>query len=307
MKNINGAFIMNKENISISKARNKRNIIALLVIVSFVCGGIFEYQQATFPLDEAVIFLSPTDVAEQDTTVTNPIIEQDQSSAIAQDNNPQALQDFLGYIDEINQTTDEILSHKNNVLDNIHATETDVSQTPKVKPVFAEGKIEIYDSERGIIDVVDEGKSDSFEQDLTDITNEVANETVSKMAEDEELADKKATQVLQEQVFQTVKDITDNGEQAPVVLLPGVGIPAANIDAENEEINLEINSTSEIEKDMRFINGAIADAERRKQNTEPVEISKSKNIQDALSHMGITFEYQSDDDEAVDMLNQIKQ
>lgn len=313
---------MSNDNTTVIKARGRRDILTALVILCAVVGGVFEYQQAKAPLDEATFFLTLTNIQDIATEAqqTEAAVSSVQEKKFAAEINPQAASEFFSYMDDVHAKVDKLMEREGSVLDYIQTIPEVPQKAQENKKVFQDGQIEIYDSEAGVVAVVDETKSADAQENHPDdaAASQPNDKSQAESAAAEETEQKveqnaaEAQQKVKQQVAQDLLQATNDGEEAPVVLLPGMGIPAPAKNADEEEINLEdnaVNLTDEVAEDMKVINKAM----------EEIDLIKIDDLSEITQHLNDSEETASelpnpanlsddaDNAEAVNMLQQIGQ
>ena len=169
-------------------AKYKLKLMFLFVVFVGVCGAFMEYQRSKQPLDEAtVIFVSGSNTA--DVTVApqantqvktpkdevkndkvNPSVaintenvklkENESQKEPEQVDNPQALADFLAELQRV-QGLVAAAQYSEPVLNKVIQAEPQATPKEAEPKIFQDGAIEIYDSNKGVVDVVTEDKSDT--------------------------------------------------------------------------------------------------------------------------------------------------
>lgn len=248
------------EDKAVIQSRGKKDILISIAIMVAAIGSVYEYQQATALLDEAVIFLTPVITETKDKI---PEAKPLKKEPIKENNNRQNLKEFLDYIDKTNDKAKELVTYEGSVLSNIKGLPA-VTEAIKPDPhIFEDGKIEIYDSQKGVIDVVDAKSSTSSDKPKQDVAEEAkpedAPEAVTPMSEQEQ-AEAIAQQQIEKQVARDLQKAAETGDEAPVVLLPGMGVPSV-ADSKSEE-TIDLNQTvDETTTDMEKINRAMQQVE----------------------------------------------
>ena len=245
------------DDVSVIKSRGRRDVLWAMVAIVAAIGGVFEYQQATMPLDEAIIFLSPVQ--------TEPVVQKVIEPQPVTDDHRQALREFLDYMDEANDKANQLVSYEGSALSRIKGAPT-VTET--IKPdahIFQDGKIEIYDSEKGVVDVVDTKAPANDDKVKPDVVEEQAKpddttEEATRLNEQEQ-AELIAQQQVQRQVEKDLQQVAENGDEAPVVLLPGVGVPPVAESEAEETIDLT-KTVDDTTADMEKINRAMRQVEQ---------------------------------------------
>lgn len=305
---------MNNENTSIIKARRKRGVLVALVILCAVIGSVFEYQQATAPLDETTFFVVPQEVPLIDENDGQVLVSATPEIKEEKPVNQQALKEFFGYWDQVDAKVEELSHRDGSVLNHIHAAPLLPQEAQENKKVFQEGQIEIYDNEQGVIAVVDEKKSADAAPNhaVNDNTAQTDNDATEASEPKPESEVGEAQQKLQQQVSEDLLKAAHEGEEAPVVLIPGMGVPAPTDHLSEEEIVLTEQSdepSDMVHDDMKVINKAM----------EEIDLIKIDDLSDMTKHLDESGEKASnlpnpaqlsdgDDGEgAVNMLQQIGQ
>ena len=328
---------------SVTKARAKKDLLWALVVLCVAMGGVYEYLRFTAPWDETTIFLSPMMAETTETTEKQPALEpqkEAKTSAPAVEENKEALVEFLAYMDKVNAQVDEILARENNVLSHIHTQPQKVQKNKDDVHVFQDGKIEIYDSEKGVVDVVSEGQTQDKAQsqpqsqpqekttpaqnkepaqEKTEVKKEPEVKEVTEQQEElqaQEKANVEAQEKLQQQVQKDLQNVVENGGEAPVVLIPGLGVPAAQNITEDEEVdldNIKKLPVDEVEADMQVIGKAMEQIDSiniddlHNMTLQQMEQKANESMKQLHERANITVETDDQaDDGAVNMLQQIK-
>ena len=246
------------EDKAVIRARGRKDMLEALVMLVMTIGGVYEYQQITAPLDEAIIFLSPSAVAAPKQT------PEDVTPQPAAETQPEAFKAFFNYMDKVNEQANQLISYEGSALSHIKRA-PEVAKT--VKPdthVFQDGKIEVYDSEKGVVAVVDTKSPRDDVKNKQSMAEEPAKADNSAEEADNPIAEQEkqealAQQQVQQQVEKELQKVAETGDDAPVVLLPGMSVPAVTDDAE-ETIDLT-ETSDEITTDMEKINRAMRQIE----------------------------------------------
>ena len=217
---------MNAETAKV-KAKGKVTQLMMLLLCSVAIGGMYEYHRAFQPLDEVVMFyMDPTTVGtvSQDSVA---VVKEEPTPEVQ--NNPKALDEFLSLMREI-RTNVENVQVGNTVLDRLKQSESLSKQ--QIKPenhVFDTNIIEIYDSEKGIVQTIDTAEKPN--------SDDIKVENVSETAEDEaeikndsveaEDAKNPENEALRQQIKEEINRVEEAGEEAPIVLIPGLLNPPA--------------------------------------------------------------------------------
>lgn len=112
---------------------------------------------------------------------------------------PKNLNDFLDYLQTLRQQAEDVVLVPS-VLEQIKQIEPKLPEPQKSVPIFEDGKIEIYDSEKGVIGVIDDHSADQ-KNSVTQPDETEALQSSSKKA-DEEIALKKELAEVVENQFQ---------------------------------------------------------------------------------------------------------
>lgn len=257
------------EDKAIIQSRGRKDMLWAIVVIVATLGGVYEYQQITAPLDEAIIFLSPTT---KDTSAKAPEVEEPKPVPTVKEENKkqenkdkQALKELLNYMDEINDKANQLVSYEGGALSHIKGSPTVAEAIKPDTRIFEDGKIEIYDSQKGVVDVVDTKSSSNNDQPKQDVVEETKTENTSEettQMSEQEQAEALAHQQVKQQVAMDLQKVAENGEEAPVVLLPGMDIPEVTNSEEETEETIDLNEiTDEIVTDAEKINRAMQQVE----------------------------------------------
>lgn len=184
------------------KAKEKVKVLTLLLVFFVLLGGIWEYQNSYLPLDNIVVVYKPVSKEpinkkegelKDDITVINEENKiEDKAVKVEEVDNSKALEEFLGYMDEVKNNLQEV-EKPVMVLDKIIQEPEIKEEKMEVNP-FEDGKLEIYDSEKGIVKVEEVKK-----------VEEIKKEDVKEDKIDESLNIKE----IEEQVFESKKENID--------------------------------------------------------------------------------------------------
>ena len=240
------------------KAKDKVRFLMVLLVSGSILGGIYEYHMAEFPLDEVnVIYVAPEMTAKNDAKNSEAEAQtksvNNEETAKAEDkeksevvlkaqetqkntevtDHPQALNEFLGEMREIRARVDDI-KVGGTILERLKQPESSVNtaETSNKQP-FEEGKIEIYDSEKGVVEVIEEPAQPVAEKAAE--RNETAeNGTDSTMVENAvgAVGEGEKTEIdnslnteendLRQQLNVVNEQSQEVDEDAPIMLLPGI-------------------------------------------------------------------------------------
>ncbi len=194
------------------KAKEKVKVLTLLLVFLVLLGGIWEYQNSYLPLDNMIVVYKPynKEVAnKQDVEVKDEVTKanvgyeiEDKTIKVEEVDNSKALEEFLGYMDEVKNNLQEI-EKPVLILDKI-VQEPEVKIEKKEVNPFEEGKLEIYDSEKGIVKVEDVKKVEEPKLDEKKV-DEIKKEEVVETKNDESLNIKE----IEEQVFENKEEINN--------------------------------------------------------------------------------------------------
>lgn len=259
---------MNSETAKI-KAKSKLILWSTLLLCFGLLGGAWEYLHHVQPLDQKMLIFKPgneahlSDVLENtanDTAgiknvVSNEVkvVEEKTEQQEGAENHPiqepeaefEALSEFLVYMQELQQQVEEIGQHVS-VLDKIKQEEIAPKEEKSQQVhLFDERKIEVYDSEKGVVGVIDvaEQRNETVENvqpeaaaeikekvlDENDVTVvdavekiENAAEEINDTAEKAQMAAVEAENLLRENVQAEMQRVEESGDEAPIILIPGL-------------------------------------------------------------------------------------
>ncbi len=237
------------------KAKYKTKLLAMLLLLVLVAGGLFEYHQALLPLDREVIVHIPSrfdisldkakenQVKEAQKAVVEEVVaaqpKQKDSAQVdkTEDKHQQALPEFLDYMQQVNDNVSQV-EPQPSALDKIKQSESEVKSVEvKSQPQVHTDKIEIYDANKGVVGVI-EVPSDAVvvinpdlkenrvqnhevEQAVGEVVDDAA-EAVAATIEAGEQAKAEAEEKLRQRVDQEINQMAEDGAEAPVVLIPGL-------------------------------------------------------------------------------------
>lgn len=240
------------------KAKYKTKLLAMLLLLVLVVGGLFEYYQALLPLDREVIVHIPSklDISSDQAKEKQAIEEKEAQKVVveevvaaqpkeedsiqvsgAEDKHQQALPEFLDYMQQVNDNVSQV-EQQPSALDKIKQSESeDKSVEVKSQPQVHTDKIEIYDTNKGVVGVIEvpsdavvvinpaseENKAENREVDqaVGEVVDDAA-EAVAATIEAGEQAKAEAEEKLRQRVDQEINQMAEDGEEAPVVLIPGL-------------------------------------------------------------------------------------
>lgn len=279
-------------------------LFMLLVFVIFV-GVFWEYQRMTQPLDEvAVIYVNgdnaaevvvvpevvnetavPSEAAQTNENTPSADAQKDENQPapqVAEENkendNSQALPEFLNALKHTQEVVEQA-QYSEPVLNKIIQAEPKTEPQSAEPKVFQDGKIEVYDSTKGVVGVVEEPKveakpevkvenvkenvevkeeakpepklqeeevkevSDKAKQVVQDVAEaandavetaveakdeakDLVKEEIEAVIEQEKSAAEKAEESVRQRVNYDLGQVEEAGEEAPIVLIPGLTSPA---------------------------------------------------------------------------------
>ena len=265
---------MNSETAKI-KAKSKLMLWFTLWICVVLVGGAWEYLHQTQPLDQTTLIFKPGNGEEEN--INQAIVEKNIAQNDVQTvekNEPQkegneavkeepaaiegnslqeepeaefeALQEFLGYMQELQQQLEDVHQHVF-VLDRIKQEEiAPKEEKPQQAVVFDENKIEVYDSEKGVVGVIDvtaqkkeivepvaeiktkpQAKEEisAVEQAIVADGTEVienAEQEIIDAAEKAQMAASEAENIVRENVQAEMNRVEESGDDMPIILIPGL-------------------------------------------------------------------------------------
>ncbi len=258
--------LMNSETAKI-KAKSKVMLWCTLLVCFVLVGGAWEYLHQTQPLDQTTLIFKPEHengkTVEQ--VVNKKSVEQAKENKVenvpakdetvvvdstAEPEEPEAefeaLQEFLGYMQELQKQIDGDWQHVS-VLDKIEQEEiAPKEEKPQQVVVFDENKIEVYDSEKGVVGVIDvttqtkdivepvaEIKTEpqvkeevsAVEQAIVANGTEVienAEQEIIDAAEKAQMAATAVENIVRENVQAEMNRVEESGDEMPIILIPGL-------------------------------------------------------------------------------------
>jgi len=219
---------MAMENVSKERAKAKLQLLTMVLFFGLIAGAVFEYQQATAPLDEVVVVYHSLKNEAQKESVAQPVLNESKPEVVheipqAQNNvepvqKVSAVDDFLGYMFEMQDKINAI-KQEETILDKMKQSEPKKKDENVAKPTFEEGKIEVFDTEKGVISVVEEAHDAEVKSDTLDnVSVEVETHENLPIEDASALVDEN----VRERVNGDIQEVQNNGEEAPVVLIPGM-------------------------------------------------------------------------------------
>ena len=206
------------------KAEEKVKVLTLLLLFFVLLGGVWEYQKSHSSLDSIIVVYksSNEEIGEEKRVVDNNVVEnvkeerqednaKSQSEEQSLGDNSQILNEFFQYMDDVKNSLEEI-EKPVLVLDKIIQVEEVVKEKAEVNP-FEEGKLEIYDTEKGIVKI-EEVKNEEIESAKSIVVDkkieaEVVNELVEDADSDVENNESLHVEDIESQVFENNKEKID--------------------------------------------------------------------------------------------------
>ncbi|MBR2273251.1 MAG: hypothetical protein IJ864_00220 [Alphaproteobacteria bacterium] len=147
---------------------------------------------------------------------------------------PKNLNDFLDYLQTLRQQAEDVVLVPS-ALEQIKQIEPKLPEPQKSVPIFEDGKIEIYDSEKGVIGVIDDHSAEqknsvtqSEETEALQSSSKKADEEVAlkkelaEVVESQFQAEQSAERLVRERVQEDIYQVETSGDEAPIVLIPGL-------------------------------------------------------------------------------------
>lgn len=213
------------ENMELTKVRAEGRVRLLTVVFMLLvlAGGVREYQAMRAPEAQATVIYVRGRASEAEQAVAEeakPQLKEVADAAEAKEQNePLAESDgaamFFGYLNEVNQKLEKV-SKPESALAKIIVTETKPEE-PAHEVIFEDGRIEIFDSEAGVVGVVETGVA---ADDEIPLVAEPANDTVAaeagveKMDTSAEVISEQATEV--KEVPQAEESVLNEAEKAEI-------------------------------------------------------------------------------------------
>ncbi len=216
------------ENNSYAKEKVKFMFGCLLFVVAV--GGVWEMLKSQAPLDSVVVVYNVKKNVEYVVEAKEPekheivnieenvVVEDKKEIESKSLKNEQAIGEFLGYLKQIKSDVEGI-SDKEFVLDKIKIDEKKEEVVEDLS--FKNGQIEVYDSDKGIVDVIVEEKIDEVKSEEK-INEELSVEVIKEVVENHESLKNE----------EALKEVIDNKEENSADVV---------IDIENETVNLMEN------------------------------------------------------------------
>ncbi len=225
------------------KAQGRVRLLTVVVVMLVVIGGVVEYKRLNTPTDEMVVVYKTSKKVEKVKEFTKeedvkPVVTVKEKNADVKLGN--AVESFLGYFDKVREDL-ETVTEPVSALDNIVQAEPVEEVKEKAQEVFEEGKIEIYDSEKGVVakeevPVVTEEVVVVKENDGVEIAVEVESEIVKEVE-----AKPEGEEVSLDEVYQD--------EEVPL-----------------DEVNVEVNEVP------------VEVVEENKEDVESAKVSEAKEV-----------------------------
>lgn len=223
------------------KAKYKLKLLFMMLVFVVLVGAFLEYQRMKQPLDEvAFVYANGSEqidvmIEQQQDVISKPMVALDnkevkQESAVREangaknkdnqpvaeqsaqvektvDNNLNALPEFLGVLKNAREVV-ERSQFGEPILNKIIQTEPMAEPQNTEQKVFQDGKIEVYDSNKGVVAVVEtaEAVENVKQTDQANTVNEVADKTTAK-------TEQKGTEVT-EKVKQDITNVAEDVAQA---------------------------------------------------------------------------------------------
>ena len=224
---------MCKHNENNSCAKEKVKFMFGCVLFIIAVGGVWEMLKSQAPLDSVVVVYNVKKNVENVVEAKEPEkheIVNIEENVVVEDKkeieskilkNEQAIGEFLGYLKQIKSDVEGI-SDKEFVLDKIKIDEKKEEVVEDVS--FKNGQIEVYDSDKGVVDVIVEEKIDEVDEGKSEekINEEISVEVIEEVVENHESLKNE----------EALKEVIDNKEENSADVVA---------DIENETVNLMEN------------------------------------------------------------------
>lgn len=247
---------MNNANTNQIRAKGRLRLIETTLFFVLVIGGLLEYQAFVKPLDSVVlIYQKQTGATEENKEETVPA--EPQAEVPTPKANPNALNEFLGYLKAVQQDVASI-EKTNPVLDNIVQAKPQELK-PQNKDDIKDNQIVVYDDNNKINKIISSSGEVVKEEAIKQINDsqitpeekakEAVEEIITETEVKEELAElakeeEKQVQAVQndveERIKEDIKQVEEDGEETPIVLIPGLVKPQPDEEkANNQEPNAD--------------------------------------------------------------------
>ena len=184
------------------KAKEKVKVLTLLLVFFVLLGGIWEYQNSYLPLDNIVVVYKPVskeainneegELKEKTEVIKEENKIEDKAEKVEVIDNSKAMEEFLGYMDEVKNNLQEI-EKPVMVLDKI-IQEPEIKEEKKEVNPFEDGKLEIYDSEKGIVKVEEVKKVEEIKKE---------EKKVEEIKKEDKIDESLNIKEIEEQVFES--------------------------------------------------------------------------------------------------------
>lgn len=251
------------------KAQGRVRLLTVIVLLLVLFGGAVEYKRLNTPTDEMVVAYKTTKKIEKVVEYTKkedlkPVVTVKQNEVEVNLSN--AVDNFFGYFEKVKEDLESVVEPIS-ALDNIVQSEPVEVKKEEQKP-FEEGKIEIYDENKGVVAV--EEVKETVEEDLGE---EVS---LDEVYEEETPVDEVKVEVNEVPVEEVVAPVVEKVEDVEKV-----------VEKTAEVVSKEAEKTTEVatEKVEETVDIALEKVEELKEDIAKVEENVEADVAKAKSEI----------------------
>ncbi len=302
---------MTEDEIARQKAGCRVKLLIWVLIVAAAGAGFAEWRRSTAPLSSAVLVyqraaaaLPAVDNVSAESKAVIEMAEKTPDSQVSAENaeipaaaaqsdaNSGAVAEFLAYLRDVREDVDG-LSEPEGVLMKIRQPEAVQQVEEPTAEAFKDGQIEIYDSEKGVVGIVEAPVSMAL--DKADIAGEAAVEASESKSEDAAMAT--GADVVSETATKDVAAAKERPEAAEIMTEPAETVAP---DTAAKDISAAKNA---VQKVLKAVDGEAA-AERTSGESEKNAAETPKDVENTTKK-DISDEEHITADGAIDMMKAI--
>ena len=246
------------------KAQGRVRLLTVVVVLLILFGGAIEYKRLYAPKDEMVVVYKTTKKTEKVVEYTKkdelkPVVTVKQNEVEVNLSN--AVDNFFGYFEKVKEDLESVVEPVS-ALDNIVQSEPVEVKKEEQKP-FEEGKIEIYDEQKGVV-AVEEVKEELGEEVSLD-----------EVYEDEEVPlDEVKVEVNEVPVEEVVAPVVEKVEDAEKAVEQIAEVVSEKIENTTENVNEKVKESAEVVEEK--LEEVKEEAVKIEENAE-ADVAKAKN------------------------------
>ena len=222
-------------------AKEKVKFMFVFLLFVICVGGVWELLKAQAPLDTVVVVYNNKQIEDNEKITKEDVVLEEKTveSEIKETSYENVGVEFLNYIEQIKADVEDI-EPKVFVLDRIVLEKKEVEKIEEMP--FKDGQIEVYDSEKGVVDVIVEEKNNVE----TAIAEEVSE--VESVEEKEKVEDVKINADIE--VKENIEDVKSD-DNVEVIEMPNI--------ENHESLNKGEDNIEVIEKTKKNAEGKLVD------------------------------------------------